>query len=171
MELSLYKITQEMEALDALYWENIDEETGEIKNTELLEEFEKEIKTLLINKGAQIIAQSRHTKLTIDAVKTEIARLQKLKKSLESKEEFYEKYIIRTMENAGIQEVKTDIGIIKLKKGTGTTDVYDPSLLDEKFWRITEKREPAKDVIKKAIKAGEEVQGARLIFENGLSIK
>jgi hypothetical protein len=171
MELSLYRITEEMKTLEDLYWENIDEETGEIKNSELLEEFEKEIKALLVNKGAQIIAQSRNTNLMIDAVKTEITRLQKLKKSLESKENFYKKYIVRSMESAGIEEVKTDIGILKLKKGTGTTDVYDPSLLEEKFWRITEKREPAKDLIKKSIKAGEDVQGARILYENSLSIK
>lgn len=171
-ELSLYGISQEMEALESLYWENINEETGEIKNTELLVEFEEEIKALLVNKGAQIIAQSRHTELTIDAVKSEIDRLGKIKKSLESKKEFYKKYIIRSMENAGIEEIKTDIGKIKLTKGRGKTEIYDPKLLDEKYTRIIpEEREPDKELIKKAITEGQEVQGARIVFEHGLSIK
>lgn len=170
--LSLYGITEEMKALEALYWENIDEETGEIKNTEILEEFEKEIQNLLVNKGAQIIAQNRNTKLTLAALKTEIDRLQKMKKSLEKKEEFYETFIIKSLENAGISEIKTDIGKIKLTKGRGKTEVYDLSLLDDKFKRIIpETKEPIKDLIKKAIENGEEVQGARIIYENGLSIK
>lgn len=170
--MNLYEITEEMNTLEKLYWENIDDETGEIKNTEILEEFEKEIQILLTNKGAQIIAQDRNTVATLEAIKTEIDRLQKIKKSLEKRNEFYKNFIIKSMENAGISEIKTDIGKIKLTKGRGKTEIYDLSLLDEKFTRIIpETREPVKDLIKKAIENGEEVQGARIIYEHGLSIK
>lgn len=168
-KLSLYQITEEMEALDSLYWENIDEETGEIKNAEVLEEFEKEIKNLLASKGAQIIASQRQSKLFIEAAKSEIERLTKLKKSLERKEEFYKNYIIRSMEKANLIEIKTEIGKIKLTSGKGKVEIYDLGLLDDKFFKI--KKEPMKTEIREALKAGLEVQGAKMIYENGLSIK
>jgi len=50
-------------------------------------------------------------------------------------------------------------------------NIYDESLIDKKFIEIETKEKISKTEIKKAIEAGENIQGANIVEKNSLNIK
>ena len=76
------------------------------------------------------------------------------------------------MREMGVKEVKTSIGVLATSETT-TTDVFDINLLPNEFKRekVDVKINPDKNSIKKAIKSGIEVPGARLKINHNLRIK
>lgn len=69
----------------------------------------------------------------------------------------------------GIEKIETPIGNIKFTKSTAV-EIYDEKLIDKKFIKIETKEKISKTDIKNALKAGEEVQGARLVENKNLKI-
>ena len=52
-----------------------------------------------------------------------------------------------------------------------SVNIYDESLIDKKFIEVETKEKISKTEIKKAIEAGENVQGANIVEKNSLNIK
>lgn len=102
-------------------------------------------------------------------IEKEIDRLNKIKKSKNDNLNRFKEYIKNTMLNAGIDKIETPIGKIAFTNST-STEIYDEKLIDKKFIEIETKEKILKEKIKKAIKAGEEVQGARLVQNKNLKI-
>ena len=70
-----------------------------------------------------------------------------------------------------IKKVETPIGTISLKSNPPATDIFDESILPKKFLKEKVTYTPSKTDIKKALQAGEEVPGARLVINTSLTIK
>ena len=68
-----------------------------------------------------------------------------------------------------IEKIDTNLGSIKFTKST-STEIFDESLIDKKFIETVITEKISKEKIKKALKAGEEVQGARLVENKNLKI-
>lgn len=168
--MKLYELSNEVQALDELYNSCVDEETGEIKDAETLEELEKGILIQLENKGAGLVQYFRNTDTTLDTIDAEIKRLQGLKKSLKNKVDNFKSYIIFNMERMGVKKIETGLGTLSLR-ASKSVDVYDESLIDKKFVTQVIEEKISKTDLKKAIEAGEEVQGARVVSKNSLQIK
>lgn len=79
-ELTLYGISKEMIAMEELWEMAIDEETGEIKDSALLEELQQGIETTLKEKSADIVKYYKNRDSLIESIDKEIKRLQELKK-------------------------------------------------------------------------------------------
>ena len=71
--------------------------------------------------------------------------------------------------NDYIERIDTPLGSIKFTKST-TTEIYDESLIDSRFIEVVTTEKISKEKIKTALKAGEEVQGARLVENKNLKI-
>lgn len=168
--MKLYELSNEIVALDELYANSIDEETGEIKDSKVLEELENEVKNQLQNKGIGLIQFFRNNDLTLEAIDAEIKRLQNLKKSLKGKNDNFKQYIIFNMERSGIKKIETELGTLSLR-ASKSVDIYDEKLIDKKFVTQVIEEKISKTDLKKAIEAGEEVQGARIVSKNSLQIK
>lgn len=168
--MKLYELSNEVQALDELYNSCVDEETGEIKDAETLEELEKGILIQLENKGAGLVQYFRNTDTTLDTIDAEIKRLQGLKKSLKNKVDNFKSYIIFNMERMGVKKIETGLGTLSLR-ASKSVDIYDESLIDKKFVTQVIEEKISKTDLKKAIEAGEEVQGARVVSKNSLQIK
>ena len=169
--MNIYEIGQELQTLNELYFEAIDEETGEIKNADILEEFEKELQIQLATKGAGIIRAYRNTEALINGTKTEIERLTKAKKVLENRNKQFKDWVLRNMEIMGVKKIETELGTMSIRKGSGAIEIYDEKLLDEKFFVENIEKKVSKVLITEAINKGKEVQGAKLVFKNSLTIK
>ena len=169
--MNIYEIGQELQTLNELYFEAIDEETGEIKNADILGEFEKELQVQLATKGAGIIRAYRNTEALIDGTKAEIERLTKAKKVLENRNKQFKEWVLRNMEVMGIKKIETELGTLSIRKSSGAVEIYDEKLLDEKFFIEKVTKGISKTLIGDALSAGEEVQGAKLVFKNSLTIK
>ena len=168
--MKLYEITSEMRVLDELFLSCIDEETGEVKDDGVIDILEQELKLQLQTKGAGIIKSFKNSEAMLNGVDEEIKRLQALKKSISNQINSRKEYIVRNMEMMGITKIETELGNLTLRKSK-SVNIYDESLIDKKFIEIETKEKISKTEIKKAIEAGENVQGANIVEKNSLNIK
>lgn len=168
MELKIYEIPHEIQmALNAL---EVDEETGEIIGWEKLDAL-KESATVKI---ANIARYIRYAEVQIDAMDKAIADIKARKQSAQN---LVDRLSVLTV-NAlfALPDGKSKVEEPDIKVTARPSDVVlidDEELLDEKFFNIKIKQEKnvSKTAIKDAIKAGEEVKGARLVKSYKLQIK
>ena len=168
--MKLYELVQEDQKLNELFLSAIDEETGEIKDSKTLEELETELKNALTEKSAGIIKIFRNKEADLETLETEIERLTVLKKRMKKDIENFKEYIKFNMEKMSLKKIETNLGKLSLREST-STDVFDEELVPKEFMREKITYEPEKEKIKKSLKSGEEVPGARLIIKTSLSIK
>lgn len=171
--MKLYELVSEEQKLNELFLTAIDEETGEIKDNETLEELETELKNALVNKSEGIIKVIRNQESDLEMVTAEIERLTNLKNKIKKEIENFKSYIKFNMKKMDIKKIETSLGTISLRVNPPSTDVFDKDLIPKEFMRekIERTYEPKKDDIKKALQNGEEVPGARLIYKENLKIK
>jgi len=127
--MNLYEITEEMDRLDDLMMECVDEETGEIVDSEELEALEKEIEDKFEDKVENIIKYALNIKAEIDGLKAEEKRLKAMRKIKENKIARLTKFTKDMMEKTGKLKITTPIKKIAVKKGTVSFDL-DPTLTD-----------------------------------------
>lgn len=168
--MNFYDVTKDyIERMEYLEL-GINAETGEMsEDKNQLAIWNQELTQDLKNKSANIIAVVRNQELTIEALDTEIERLKGLKKLRENQLNKFKDYIKNVMLVNQIEKIDTVLGTIKFTKST-STEIYDESLIDKKFIEIVTTEKISKEKIKSALKAGEEVQGARLIVNKNLKV-
>ena len=168
--MNFYDVTKDyIEKMEYLEL-GINAETGEMsQDKNQLAIWNQELTQDLKNKSANIIAVVRNQELTIEALDTEIERLKGLKKLRENQLNKFKDYIKNVMLVNQIEKIDTVLGTIKFAKST-STEIYDESLIDKKFIEIVTTEKISKEKIKSALKAGEEVQGARLIVNKNLKV-
>ena len=168
--MNFYDVTKDyIEKMEYLEL-GINAETGEMsQDKNQLAIWNQELTQDLKNKSANIIAVVRNQELTIEALDTEIERLKGLKKLRENQLNKFKDYIKNVMLVNQIEKIDTVLGTIKFTKST-STEIYDESLIDKKFIEIVTTEKISKEKIKSALKAGEEVQGARLVENKNLKI-
>lgn len=169
--MKLYELTKEAQNLEELYLMAIDEETGEVKDIAILEELEKELNIQLKEKGTGIIKVLRNSEAMIEAIKNEEARLAKIRKIAENRQKNFKKHILNNMLKMGIKKIETEIGSISWKNNPPMVEIYDETLIAEKFKKEKINYVISKTEIKNAIEKGEEVQGARIIINQQLKLK
>lgn len=167
-ELTLYGISKEMIAMEELWEMAIDEETGEIKDSALLEELQQGIETTLMEKSADIVKYYKNRDSLIESIDKEIKRLQELKKIGEKKQDSFKNYIKMCMEKMGVKKIETSNGNISLRKTPESVELIDEEIIPEKFKTTVQLEKISKTDIKKALQEGEEVPGATL--KRGMSI-
>lgn len=168
--MKLYELTQEEKKLNDLFLSAIDEETGEIKDSETLEELEKNFQTQLATKTEGIIKILREQEVDIERVEVEIERLQNLKARLKKANDNFKKYIKYNMMQLDKKKIETPLGNLTLTQTTAT-EVYDESVIPKEFLKEKVTYTVSKTEIKKALQEGIEVEGARLIVNTNLKIK
>ena len=168
--MNFYDVTKDyIEKMEYLEL-GINAETGEMsQDKNQLAIWNQELTQDLKNKSANIIAVVRNQELTIEALDTEIERLKGLKKLRENQLNKFKDYIKNVMLVNQIEKIDTVLGTIKFTKST-STEIYDESLIDKKFIEIVTTEKISKEKIKSALKAGKEVQGARLIVNKNLKV-
>ena len=176
--MKLYELAQEEKQLQDLFLMSIDEETGEIKNPETLEELERELKNALTTKSTGIIKAIREQEIDINMtdaemkeVEKEIERLKAVKSRKEKSLENFKNYIKRNMIQMEIKKIETPLGNLSVRQNPVSTDVYDKNLIPKEFMKPKTTYSISLTDIKKAIEAGTEVPGARLVTKTNLIVK
>ena len=168
--MKLYELVSEEQKLNELFLTAIDEETGEIRDNETLEELETELKNALVNKSEGIIKVIRNQESDLEMVTSEIERLTNLKNRIKKEIENFKDYIKFNMKKMNLKKVETSLGNISLRQSTAT-EIYDEASLPKEFLKEKITYTPSKTEIKKAIESGQEVKGARLVVNTSLTIK
>lgn len=102
-------------------------------------------------------------------MKAEKMRLAARQAAAEKKAEGIKKYIAASMDSAGGEKIKTSKVAIGWRKSE-SVQVEENAFLPDEY--LTFKApEPNKTAIKKALKAGEKIDGASLVTANNIQIK
>lgn len=109
------------------------------------------------------------------AIDAEIARLQALKAHRVKVAQGLRDYIKQNMLTLGIERIECPLFQISIRNNPPAVDIYDPLSLPVEYMVTPEPKPPVaapdKKAIAKAIKAGVEVPGARLIQSARLSVQ
>ena len=156
--MKLYEITELQRAAEQ-------EDDAEIKH-DLKELIATEIK----EKAQNIVMLIKNKEADIEAIDNEIKRLQQLKKRHIAQLENVKEYTIYNLNKMEQNSVNTTLGQIRISTSTSVL-IENIEQLPSKFLTVKQTLVPDKTAIKKAIKEGNEVPGAKVITNYSLQIK
>lgn len=105
------------------------------------------------------------------AIQAEIKRLQALDKTIAARSEALRSRVHRTLNELGITKVSCPLFEIRRQKNPAALDVFEEGLVPERFWHVPSDKVLDKAALKDALKAGEDIPGARLTQSEILRIK
>lgn len=151
----LYKLTGQLKELEILV-------SKEEVPAEQVEDTLKVIEGDFEEKAINIIKVVKNQQPSIDAMDNEIARLNRMKKSIASKMENLKEYLRTNMEASGISKIECPLFTITCKKPADVVIITDEDELPDDLVTTKTTVSPDKKVILKKLKAGEDVPGAHL---------
>ena len=161
--MSLYELTSDLKELQDIDFTEVD--------AEQLEAVKVAIKEQIVNKGTGIIAVVRNLEADTEAIKTEIKRLQDLKKSKENRIENLKKYTKECLEEADIKKVSTALGNISIRKLPGSVEVLEEDSIPVEYKKEVITLTIDKKAILSDLKEGVVVPGVTLKTGTSLLIK
>lgn len=166
--MTLYEIKEDI--LKAINNIEIDEDTGEIMNTDALDDLQEQFS----DKAENIALYIKNTNAEAEAIKFEEKRLSERRKTLENKAERLKQYLSAAMNEVGADKISTSKVALSFRK-TSVVEVDDgfvdwaeknaDFLLDYKPPTVS------KTAIKDAIKNGSIIEHAHLIERKNLIIR
>lgn len=106
------------------------------------------------------------------AIAEEIKRLQALDKAIGARAIALRRRVQEAMTEMGITKVACPLFEMRIQKNPASLDVYDERMVPAEFWHTPEPQAVLdKAAVKEALKAGREIQGARLTQGESLRIK
>ena len=156
--MNLYEITELQKELER-------EEDAEVK-----QDLQELIAIELKNKSNNITYVIKNLEGNNAAIDAEIERLQALKKRNSSNIEKIKSNILWFMQQNNVDTIKSDLATFSIRKSE-STDIENVELIPAEFVTIKQTIQPDKTAIKKAIKDGREVTGAKVVVNYNLQIK
>ena len=101
----------------------------------------------------------------------EADRLNERAKAFANRASRLKEYVKREMESAECPKVMTELFTVSVRRNAPSTNVTDPEAIPEKFIHVEEVKKVDKREIAAAIKAGEQVPGAELVYSTSIVIK
>ena len=127
----------------------------------------------LETKAQNVAFFARNLESTAAAIKQAEADMAARRKAMENRADGLKRYIFESMTVAGIEKIECPHFRLAIKNNPAAVDVFEPGLVPASFMRTPEPPPPAPDktAIKEALKAGQDVPGARLTSGQRLEIK
>lgn len=160
---SLYELTSDLKELQEIDFTEADRDE--------VEAIKEIIKEQIESKGTGIIVVVRNLEADIEVIKTEIKRLQDLKKLKENKIENLKKYTKECLEEADIKKLSTSLGNISIRKLPGSVEVLEEDSIPAEYKKEVVTVTVDKKSILADLKEGVVVPGATLKIRTSLTIK
>lgn len=161
--MKLYEIIDELIMLEENW---VDIETGEINET--LEKRLDEVKIELDEKLENIWKVLKNYESQSTAIKNEIDKLNKRKKTIDNNFENLKRYASQALVPGKKWTSQSGLASYSWRKST-KCNIFDENKIDKDYYEIIKKINVAS--IKAAIKSGKEIDGAELIENQNLVIK
>ena len=145
------------------------ESEGSEFDQEVYEEIMNILKIELSSKSSNILKYLNNLQADLEQIKLEKQRLDKIKKSKESKYNKLSDYIISVMTNLDKAKIETDIGNYALRKST-KVEILDEKLIPEEYFNISIDKIVNKVTLKEVLKS-QEIPGVRLSTGYNLNIQ
>lgn len=140
----------------------IDDETGEVFENEF-EAIEMEHRQKALNAALWV----KNLQYEVDNLDKEIKAFKKRKEAKERTIESLKSQLIKLTGGEGFEETNVKVSF----KESEAVVIEDENLLDNKYFKVTVSRKPIKADIKKAIKNGDVIYGAKLEKRNNCTVK
>lgn len=159
-DLKLYEITDSfIDVMNKL-------ESGELTIHEA-DAIQTELEKALMIKSNDIIGYYLDRKSLIDAIDTQIKRLQEYKKIETNKLDRYKDYVKSSMEVLGIEKIETGAGKLQIARSPISVDIIDETLIPDEYKEVVTEIKINKKKIADNFKAtGELIEGVRINYEN-----
>lgn len=167
--MKLSAIRDEFRALEELYEDQIDYETGEIKDSNTLGELQLELQEQLLKKSEGLIQIIKHKEYQLETLDDEIKRLQTIKKVRSNQLSNFKEFIKVNMQQMELKKIETVLGALSLR--TSKAVELNEDLIDPKYGTIIQETKFSKTEIKKLLEAGEVINGARIVENLSLQVK
>lgn len=151
--------------IDNAIMECVDQETGEIIDTEMLDALQMERETKIENIGLYI----KNLLSDAEAIKAEKNNLAARQKAAENKAASLKRYLEGYLSGEKFKTPRISISYRK-SKSVQTTDVFDINDIPNDYLTIKEP-ELDKTACKKAIESGMDIPGVVLVEKNNIQIK
>jgi hypothetical protein len=151
--MKLYELTNQFKEIERM--EDLDDQTM----LDTLEGIEGDF----LDKGQNVAAYFQNLDAEASALKEAENRITARRKSIENKSNSLKEYLLRNMQALNITKIECPEFSITLRKPSRIVEVYDESKLGDEFTVTKTITTPDKNLIKKFINDGFEINGARLI--------
>ena len=167
MAMSLYEIDSRIKAIIDALMDSADE-NGEVKDFDIseLEEL-KEAKQVKLENIALYI---KNLDAEAVAIKAEENILKERRESIERKSERLRTALINSLQEDGKDELASPKFVAKIKV-TERTEILDIDKIPEQYIKVKIDKSADKTEIKKAIKSGVVIEGARIVPNTSINIK
>lgn len=128
------------------------------------------LKEELESKSSNIVKYIRNLELENIVAKSEIERLEEIRKLREKKIASLKGYIKGILLELNKKKIETDLGNLSLRKTT-SVEIVDLSIIPKEYLVIKEEKAPLKNLIKDSLKKNIAVNGAVLKEDYSLQIK
>lgn len=165
---TLYEIDRNIEEIIDLMFEEVDEETGEVKaeNVNKLKELQEAREQKLDNLGAFI----KNLASDVDAMKAEKDILDKRIKTKQKKIEWLKSYVASDLLSNNQTKFESARVIFSFRKSTSVS-IPDETKIPKKYFIKKIESVLDKAGISKLLKEGQKIRGAELIVNQNLQIK
>lgn len=115
-------------------------------------------------KAQNVVMFAKDLQATAAAIKEAEAAMAKRRQAIEARAKHLLEYVHGCMATAGVQRIECPHFRVSIQRKPDSVDIYEPGLVPAEFMRTPEPPAPAPDkrAIAEAIKAGQDVPGARM---------
>jgi len=162
--ITLYKVASDLREL----FDSVDPETGELPAEFGL------IRDVVAQKTVAVASYIAQDALETDAIEARVKEISARIKARRSRQARLRGYLAECMKVSGVRDIRSEDDLLHVRLYEGrdkSVDVYDESLLPKHCLRTKTIIEPDKNMIRQAIEAGEDVQGARIVAKDRLVIE
>ena len=124
-------------------------------------------------KAQNVVMFARNLEATAAAIKEAETAMAARRKAIEHRAAGLRRYALSAMQVAGVQSIECPYFKLSVRKNPPAVEVFDAAQIPAQFMRTPEPPPPAPDkkAITEAIKAGQEVPGARLVSGERLEVR
>ena len=124
-------------------------------------------------KAQNVVMFARNLEATATAIKEAETAMAARRKAIENRAAGLRRYALSAMQVAGVQSIECPYFKLSVRKNPPAVEVFDAAQIPAQFMRTPEPPPPAPDkkAITEAIKAGQEVPGARLVSGERLEVR
>lgn len=152
--MKLYELSEQYQQLQDL---SADDEGMEIAIRDTLEGITGEFREKAVN----LVKFTQNMDADIESLDAEIKRLQSRKKAMTNKKQALREYLRENMERTGISKIECPLFTITCSKGAEAVEIDDGTELPDEY--IKTEYTVRRAELKSALKAGEHIDGARLV--------
>ena len=124
-------------------------------------------------KAQNVVMFARNLEATATAIKEAETAMAARRKAIEHRAAGLRRYALSAMQVAGVQSIECPYFKLSVRKNPPAVEVFDAAQIPAQFMRAPEPPPPTPDkkAITEAIKAGQEVPGARLVSGERLEVR